>query len=241
MPLKFNLFYKHPEIVYGITEQADGSMGYTTPGYSKPEHFNNRKVYFRKQGINTDQVFFPNMEHGNTIVVINKQNELKSQPIADGVVTKLTGVVLAITSADCFSVYAYDPVQKVIGLAHAGWKGVAGGVVPNLIKTLTIYCQSLKKDILVGIGPGIGKCHFEIKPETLPHYLAYSECIEQKGEKIFIDLEGIIVQQLLFAGIKKENIELSKQCTYCLDKIYFSNRRDKPKLLETMISFIMLK
>lgn len=237
MPLEFSIFKNHPEVVYGISEQSDGSMGYTTPGESNQEHLANRQRFIKKQGLPPDKLYLPLMKHGTDITVLEKYS-ITNPPIADGVVTALSGIVLGVTNADCFTIYAYDPIQHVIGLAHAGWRGVVGNIAANLILTMTSKYRSLKGDIHVGIGPGIRKCHYEVDVNALPKFMAYSEFVFGQEKKIFISLDGIIRRQLLYAGVKDRHIEMSQQCTYCMADKYFSNRRDKPKKLETMISYI---
>ncbi len=237
MSVTFNILKNHPEVICGITEQSDGSMGYTTPGETKKYQLANRERYFTDHDLPIKRLYLPLMKHGTDITVLEQYKNV-SPAIADGVVTHLSGVVLGITNADCFPIFAYDPIQHVIGLAHAGWRGVVGNVAANLIVTMTTKFRCLKGDIHVGIGPGIRKCHFEIDANALPRYIAYSEFVYGRDKKIFVSLDDILHRQLLYAGIKREHIELSQQCTYCMAETYFSNRRDKPKRLETMISYI---
>jgi polyphenol oxidase len=97
------------------------------------------------------------------------------------------------------------------------------------------------ENILVGIGPGIRACHFEIKEDTLHNYKKYPEFILQKEDRLFVNLAGIIQQQILTMGIQKENIEDSMLCTFCLEEKYFSYRRDKPENVEAMLAYIGLK
>ena len=96
------------------------------------------------------------------------------------------------------------------------------------------------QDILVGIGPGIRKCHFEISPGDKIKYGAYPDFVLERDNKIFIDLAGIIKTQLQDNGILKEHIEDSGVCTYCEEKEYFSYRRDKPKEVQPMVGYIGL-
>lgn len=237
MALEFNIFKNHPEVVYGTSEQSDGSMGYTTPGESKQYHLTNRQRFFRTHNLPKDRLYLPLMKHGTDITVL-EQYKKTDPPVADGVVTPLSDVVLGITNADCFPIFAYDPIQHICGIAHAGWRGVVGNIAGNLILTMTAKFRCLKGDIHIGIGPGIRKCHFEINAHALPHFIAYSEFVYGQEKKIFVALDEILRRQLLYAGVTNAHIELSQQCTYCLSEKYFSNRRGQPKKLETMISYI---
>jgi copper oxidase (laccase) domain-containing protein len=90
----------------------------------------------------------------------------------------------------------------------------------------------------VGIGPGIRKCHFDIKPENAQYYNTYPDVIERKENTIFVDLPAIIKTELNKNGVSVEYVEDNKLCTYCLEDTYFSYRRDKPQQVHAMIAYI---
>lgn len=114
-------------------------------------------------------------------------------------------------------------------------------IVQNAVKSLEKKYRSKAQNILIGIGPGIRECHFDILEKNIKLYKDYPDCIIKKDNKTFIDLAGVIKEQLIAVGVKKENIEDSKLCTYCLKDKYFSYRRDRPKVIEAMIAYIGLK
>ena len=76
------------------------------------------------------------------------------------------------------------------------------------------YLKSTSSSLLVGIGPGIQSCHFEIKPDTLEKFADYPEAILKLRGKIFIDLPKIIKIQLVSLGIKGERVENFGECTF---------------------------
>ena len=145
-------------------------------------------------------------------------------------------MLLTVTVADCFPVYFYDPKTKTIGIAHSGWRGTVGNIAGITIKAM----GSSAADILVGVGPGIQACHFEIKENILDNFVNYKYAVRRKGTKIFVDLPRIIKTQLPEAGILESNIENLGECTYCNKNSYFSYRRDKPRLVQAMIAYIGL-
>ena len=100
--------------------------------------------------------------------------------------------------------------------------------------------KSKPENVLAGIGPGIQKCHFEIKKDVLSNFKRYPSSIIFKNEKIYINLSKIIKDQLVKNGINRKNIELSTVCTFCNKSDYFSFRRDKPKNVSTMLAYIVL-
>ena len=116
------------------------------------------------------------------------------------------------------------------------WKGIVAGLAINTLKKI----GSDPGCILAGIGPGIQSCHFEIKPDILNYFSNYPEAEIRTNDKIFIDLPAVIKKQLIENGLKPENIEKCKDCTYNLPQKYFSYRRDKPKETQTMLAYIGL-
>jgi len=77
---------------------------------------------------------------------------------ADGVVTQSSGPVCAVMTADCLPVFLSDRAGKSVGIAHAGWRGLAGGIVENVVQAMGVP----SRDIIAYIGPGIGAHRYEV-------------------------------------------------------------------------------
>lgn len=241
MQLEFTHFSKHPELVYGFSEKKDGSMRLGDNEKIFQQNRKRREKYFAKFGTTLSQIAQANLVHGDNIAKIGQDQAGKIIPETDGLITNTPNIFLALTGADCFPVYFYDPRSKVVGLVHVGWKGAVRNIVGQSVKSLIKNFDIKASDLLVGIGSGIRECHFEIKEENLHFYKDYSDQVVRRNDQIFIDLAGIIKQQLLETGTKKKNIEDSELCTYCLKNKYFSYRRDKPEIIEAMIAHIGMK
>jgi YfiH family protein len=159
----------------------------------------------------------------------------------DGAVTDRTGLRLTATSGDCMPVYMYDPVKRVIGLAHAGWKGVLGGMPARLCETMVSAYGCEPSDILAYIGPGIGACCFEIRDDVLDQFLdkyPWSEdfvCDKRDGHYL-MDLKGIGLELIAMSGITKA--AASPLCTCCRPDLFYSHRRDGDK--RRMLAYIEL-
>ena len=80
---------------------------------------------------------------------------------ADGLVTDIPGVTLAVYSADCLPILLYDPVRRVVGAVHAGWRGTALGIAAKAVERMVDCYGCDRLDILAAVGPGISKCCFE--------------------------------------------------------------------------------
>jgi len=223
MTLRFKIFDKYPELVYGYTEKKDGSMKLfdVEKRIVNKIHRQNKKKYFSKLGINLNELVGASLIGGNDVRIASKKEKGKIIDDADALVTYNKNIFLTITVADCFPVYFFEPNTKIIALAHAGWRGVAKNIVIQTLKKIDPQ-KELRKSILVGIGPGIKSCCYDIEEKFLKNFKKYPKFIFRKNNKVFIDLLGIIKLQLLKEGIFCNNIELSKDCTYCLKDKYFS-------------------
>jgi len=113
-----------------------------------------------------------------------------------------------------------------------------GGIIKYTVNKIQEVGGSIE-NLYVGLGPGIGACHFEIREDVLDKFKKYDKFIVENKNKIFVDLKGIIRNQLLDLNIKNNNIEDDKVCTFDSDK-YFSYRRDRPREVEAMIAIIGL-
>lgn len=220
----FKIFGQFPQLEYGISEKSDGAMQLDT----------NRKKFFQRQGINIAEVTSARQVHSANVVKVGKSHRGMTIRNADGLVTADKNLFLTVTVADCFPVYFYNPVLNAIGLVHSGWRGTVKNIVGQAIKSI----GGNPADVLVGIGPGIQTCHFEVQKDVLPNFVEYQEAIKKQDGKIFIDLLLIIKQQLVKSGLKEKNIESCDECTFCSSIKYFSFRRDKPAKVQSMLAYI---
>lgn len=146
----------------------------------------------------------------------------------DALVTDIPGYCLCVSTADCIPVLLYDTRCKVVAAVHAGWRGTVARIVEKTISVLNSRYGSQGKDITVCIGPGISCEAFEVGDEV---YQAFYEAgfdmhqIARREAKWHIDLWETNRLQLLAAGVKPENIEVSGICTYYNNDDFFSARR----------------
>lgn len=200
----------------------------------------NREKYFKANGINPEYVVTADSVHGaQTTVVSDKERGLIIAK-TDSLITNSKNVFLAVTAADCFLLYFFDPLKEVIGLAHVGWRGLLNGVVENTIISLIKNFGVNSQNLLIGISPGIRQCHFEISSTDKEKFKEYSKFIFEKNDKTFISLSDIIKIKLLNKDVLTKHLEDSNVCTYCRDKEYFSYRRDHSEQTKVQVGFIGL-
>lgn len=157
----------------------------------------------------------------------------------DGLVTNLEGVSLASCNADCILLLLYDPVKKVIGNIHSGWRGTFAKIAVNAINEMKENYNCNPEDIIVCICPSIRKCHFEVNEDVkilCEDTFAYTNRLNDFIEYVCKNEEGIdkwhidtvMITKILLAdeGIKDENIFDCGICSYCNKDIINSCRAD---------------
>jgi YfiH family protein len=165
--------------------------------------------------------------HGRTVVRVDADNVMRyraTPPQADAAVTRVPGVVLTVRTADCLPVLFADRGATVIGVAHAGWRGLAAGVLEATVDALDA------SDIVAWIGPAIGAQAFEVgrdvydafcasDPACIAHFLPVRE------GKWLADLPALARLRLAAAGITA--VDGGAWCTHRDPQRFFSYRRDK--------------
>lgn len=199
----------------------------------------NRESFLRKLKVRERLTVRAGLIHRNRVKVVSLEDRAKTIEGADGLITANKNLFLTLTIADCLPIFIYDPAKEVVGLIHGGWRSLAKNILTAALEKMVKIFGSLPKDILFGIGPGISKCHFEVKEDLLEEFKYYlPEVLEKRNKKAYLDLKEIAKIQLINSGVREENIEISPECTFCLPRRYFSYRRDRPEELEVMLAVI---
>ena len=151
---------------------------------------------------------------------------------ADAILTDNPKVTLFMRFADCVPILLYDPVKRVVGLAHAGWQGTVKKIAIATVNKMVSVYGSTPADIRAGIGPSIGPDHYEIGPEVVEKVnesfgnLA-AVLLQLKNGSVHFDLwkaNRLLLEQ---AGLKQ--VEISGLCTACNTQDWFSHRGEKGK------------
>ena len=235
----FEIFKKYPNIIAAVSRKEDGTMKLSGASMGDEEIIENRERFLGKLGIEDGLTVKAGLVHGNNVNVISNEEAGKVIKKTDGLITADKNLFLIITVADCLPIFIYDPEKEIIGLVHSGWRSLAQNILTLNVEKMTEDFDSLPKDILVGIGPGISQCHFEVKEDLLVEFKPYlGDALLNKNGKLFLDLKKIAKIQLINLGVREKNIEISQECTFCLPDKYFSFRRDRPKTSQTMMAVI---
>ena len=168
-------------------------------------------------------LIIPDQYHSNKCLVA-KANNLN--PKCDALVTSDNSLILGITTADCLPIIFYDPENQVIGIAHAGWKGLVKGVIQNTVKKM-ISLGAQKKSMKSIIGPCIRVKSYEVNEEFVNNLKTkYQRFAIRQTQKIYFDLPKLAKYILLESNIS--SVHDIKKNTF-LDKNYFSFRESKKK------------
>ncbi len=195
----------------------------------------NYRRFCAATGTDAGRIVMTNQVHGAQVRVVTeddvKPDLLAPTPFeADGLVTDVPGITLVIYSADCIPVLLFDPVRRVVGACHSGWRGTAAAIAAVGVRTMTERYGCRPEDLRAAIGPGIGGCCFETDgdvPQAMEAQLGglAGPYIQRAGEKYHVDLKAIDRAILLDAGLTEDHIDVSGECTCCLHETYWSYRR----------------
>ena len=183
----------------------------------------NKKKILNKLGFKND--FFIKQIHGNRIV--NAEDFIGSKKIveADGIICKTYDLPISITTADCAPILMADPINNIIGAAHAGWRGSLNGVIDNLIDKFKINGSNLE-NIYTVIGPCISKESFEVKADMIEYAVKKDEESNYFFSNInncyFFNLQGYLKDRMKKNGL--QNIYCLSEDTYKNPDKFFSYR-----------------
>jgi YfiH family protein len=196
------------------------------PGSSDhPQHVaENRRRVAAHFGVTPDKLLTLYQIHSAEVVVV--EAPFTERPKADALVTKTPGMMLGILTADCAPVLFYDATARVIGAAHAGWKGATTGILENTLQEMQKLGASLPQ-IHAVIGPAIAQASYEVGPEFIARFAP------DEREQFFIgstrpdyhrfDLPGYVAARLKSAGVQHV-INLAVD-TFANPQRFFSYRR----------------
>jgi polyphenol oxidase len=187
------------------------------------------ETQLRKQNISATNILMLNQVHGAEVVIIDAPEKIydtQNLPKADALVTNLSNIALGLFTADCSPILFFDEEKKIIGAAHAGWRGAKLGIIDSTVLAMK---KLGAKNIQAKIGPMIQQESYEVSQDFFNDFLeesAENKKFFQSGktsDKYLFDLPKYIEQKLRAAGISKiENCQID---TYKNAEKFFSFRR----------------
>ncbi|MEX2237199.1 MAG: polyphenol oxidase family protein [Dehalococcoidia bacterium] len=177
-------------------------------------------------GLAHDELLIGRQVHGG---VVNKAEDVElGTTLGDAIILTQPESAAMVVAADCLPLVFYDPRIHVGAVAHAGWRGLQAGILANTVASLE-SAGGAASAVLVGIGPGIGICCYEVGPEVIRGVGARSaEWRPGQGDRAYLDLVAVAERQLEAAGVSAGNVHAVAVCTRCNSDRYFSARAGEP-------------
>ncbi|NXG27138.1 LACC1 protein, partial [Dromaius novaehollandiae] len=186
-------------------------------------------------------------DHGNAVYIMGK-----TEPDSyDGIVTNQKGVTIAAPGADCIPVLFADPVRRVCGAAHSGWKGTLLGVSVATVNAMVSEYGCNVKDILVVLGPSVGPCCYKLPQESAKEFHRIDpKCVRlfdsaspyidlRRATRILLETGGILPENIQDDSVTDQNQNITL-CTACHPDKFYSHFRDGTNF-GTQIGFISIK
>jgi YfiH family protein len=223
--IRHGFFTRQGGVSGGLYASLNGGVG----SKDNIEHVTeNRARMAAAVGVTPDRFVTAYQIHSPHVVVAETPWTAETRPRADAIVTRMRALAIGISTADCGPVLLADPKARVIGAAHAGWRGALTGVVEATIEVME-RLGARRNEIRAALGPMIRQQNYEVGPDLIerfgtedPASSRFFAPAAREGHAMF-DLPGYIDSRLKRAGIRY--VEDLGHCTYADPERFFSFRR----------------
>lgn len=193
--------------------------------------------------------------HSDLIHVVDN---IPAEPLrGDALITQTPNLLLAVQTADCVPILLADPERRVVAAIHAGWRGTLKRIAEKTVGRMRMVFGVRAENIIAALGPGIGRCCFEVGPEVVKEFTSQFPAARDwfdgpidalaSGEdpnplpwltmmppghpsppaRALLDLHAANRAILEGAGVRAKNIFATNYCTSCRTDLFFSYRREK--------------
>lgn len=229
------------------------NLGFTDWDTSKRVE-TNRRLFCEVLGASDESLVVLQQMHSDVLHIVKKAqcDAVKGDALA----TQTPGLLLGIQTADCIPILLVDPRRRVVAAIHAGWRGTLGRIAAKTVGRMVMEFGTRPENLLAALGPGIGRCCYEVGPEVVKEFAAqFSDATQwfdgpfdvlASGEdpnplpwltmmppghappplRCHLDLHSANSAILCATGLQRENIFASSICTSCRTDLFFSYRRE---------------
>lgn len=186
-----------------------------------------KAILERITGIETRNIVMLEQVHGDSIIhVVSKPSDDQvAAAEADGLITALPGICLVIRTADCLPVFIYDPVEKVLGAVHSGWKGTSLDITGRCVRDIVRIYGSEPQNMYAFILPSIGPEFYEVNLDVAKFF---PEETEERGGKLYVNLWQNVEKSLKREGIADSRIFNPCICNRKNHSEFYSHRFGDP-------------
>ncbi len=215
----------------------------------------NRRLFQKSLGAQSMQLIALSQIHSDIIHVVEVVPPHILQ--GDALITATPGLLIAVQTADCIPILLADPDHRVVAAIHAGWRGTLKRIAEKTVGRMRMLFGTRPEKIIAAVGPGIGRCCYEVGPEVVKEFAGQFENARDwfegpydaltSGEdpnplpwltmmppghqppppSVQLDLHAANRRILEAAGVAAKNISVSELCTACRTDLLFSYRREK--------------
>jgi polyphenol oxidase len=209
----------------GLYESLNGGTGSRDVAANVAE---NRARMAAALGVEPPRLLTAYQTHSPDVAVVDAPWPVEKRPRADAIVTQMRALAIGVTTADCGPVLLAEPHARVVGVAHAGWRGALTGIVESTVAAME-RLGAKRDQIRAAIGPMIRQPNYEVGPEFIarfhtddPQSRRFFSPTARDGHALF-DLGGYVAARLKRAGVN--HVEDCGLCTYADAARFFSYRR----------------
>lgn len=194
-----------------------------------------QKRFLSRLDIDEHDLAIPLQCHSNIVRRVESPGIYEA---CDALITNVKEIALMVSVADCVPILLFDPLQRAIGVIHAGWRGTVAAITRKTIEMMVSEYRTKPENLLIFVGPAAGVCCYEVGEEVAQMFR--NDVIVRKGGKTYIDLKKENGSQLCHMGVKEDNIEKNEYCTICESTLFYSYRREGRKT-GRMLAIICIK
>ncbi len=232
-----------PGLVHAVTTRQGGvsappqatlNMSFSRPDDPAAVRENRRRVYAALE-IDPARVVQAGQIHGADVLVVEQRYAGRGAldrpsvlPPADALITREPNLFLLAAFADCTPLLLFDPVQRAVGVAHAGWQGTVKGIGAATVQAMQRAFGSQPRNLVAVVGPAAGPCCYNVWPHVAEQiraaFPAQPDLLRTRDGQTFFDLWAANTATLVACGVPRDQIEVSGICTIHHAERFFSHR-----------------
>ena len=200
----------------------------------------------KSEGPDFPKVILVQQVHGTNVLVLDHPVKVGEMFPGgwDAILTNQPNLLMTVRTADCVPVLLADSYQRIVGVVHAGWRGLVHGIIPKTLERMKKKFGCAMDSIQMAIGPSAGPCCYEVDSLVIDplqrNFSDWQSVLTMHSKQVGnIDLKELVRRQAMESGMPNEQVHTLNLCTICRPEQFYSYRREG-QVCGTMVSGIML-